>query len=137
MARSTRNGALDDLQPYGTLILRLALGGCMVYHGYGKVVPDNAMDNFAHFVVSLGLPYWLGYVSALTEFGGGMLIILGLLTRPVACLIAIDMIVALVKVDVRYGISAWQFSGLLLAVALAVACFGGGEYSLDRRVGFA
>ncbi len=137
MARSTKNGALDDLAPFGTLILRLALGGCMVYHGYGKVIPDNAMDNFAHFVVSLGLPYWLGYVSALTEFGGGILIILGLLTRPVACLIAIDMIVALVKVDVRYGVNAWQFSGLLLAVALAVACFGGGEYSLDRKLGFA
>jgi putative oxidoreductase len=135
--RSTRHGALDDLPPYGSLILRLALGGCMVYNGYNKVVPDNALDNFAHYIVSLGLPYWLGYVSALVEFGGGILVLFGLLTRPAACLIAVDMIVALVKVDTRYGVNAWQLSGMLLAMALALACFGGGGYSLDRKVGFA
>lgn len=137
MARSTRHGALDDLLPFGSLILRLALGGCMIYHGYYKVVPDNAMDNFAHYIVSLGLPYWMGYLSALAEFGGGILVLFGLLTRPAACLIAVDMIVALIKVDAPSGMHAWQLSGLLLAMALALACLGGGDYSLDRKVGFA
>jgi len=140
MARSAKStsssSTFANLPPYGILLLRLALGACMIYHGYGKVVPDNAMDHFAHYVVSLGMPYWLGYVSALTEFGGGILLLLGLLTRPVAGLIAIDMLVALVKVDVHHGLDACQFSSLLIAIAIALVCLGGGAYALDRKIGF-
>ena len=137
MARSSGSSALSNLSPYGALVLRLALGACMVYHGYGKVVPDHAMDHFAHYIVSLGLPYWLGYVSALTEFVGGILVLFGLLTRPAAALISVNMLVALVKVDVHQGLDSCQLSGLLLATAVALVCIGGGAYALDRRIGFA
>ncbi|HXB61267.1 MAG TPA: DoxX family protein [Acidobacteriaceae bacterium] len=137
MARSSGNSSLSNLPPYGALVLRLALGACMVYHGYGKVVPGHAMDHYAHYIVSLGLPYWLGYVSALTEFAGGILVFFGLLTRPAAALIAINMLVAIVKVNAHQGLDACQLSGLLLAMAVALVCFGGGAYALDRKIGFA
>jgi len=141
MARSAKSTSSSNtfasLPPYGALLLRLALGGIMIYHGYGKVVPDGAMDHFAHYVVSLGLPYWLGYVSALTEFVGGILLLLGLLTRPVAALITINMLVALLKVDVHQGFDNCQVSILLIAIAIAQICFGGGAYALDRKIGFA
>jgi putative oxidoreductase len=137
MARSASNNTLYNLPPYGAFILRLALGACMIYHGYGKVVPDHAMDHYAHTIVSLGLPYWLGYVSALTEFVGGILVLFGLLTRPAAALIAINMLVALIKVNVHQGIDGCQLSLLLLTMSVALVCFGGGAYALDRRIGFA
>ena len=137
MARSTDSNALGNLPPYGALILRLALGACMVYHSYGKVVPDHAMDHYAHNIVSLGLPYWLGYVSALTEFAGGILVLFGLLTRPAAALIAINMLVALVKVEVHQGLDASQLGVLLLTMAVSLVCTGGGAYALDRKIGFA
>jgi putative oxidoreductase len=137
MARSSGSSSPSNLSPYGALILRLALGACMVYHGYGKVVPDHAMDHFAHYVVSLGLPYWMGYVSALTEFAGGILVLFGLLTRPVAALIAVNMLVALVKVEAHQGLDACQLGVLLIAMAVALVCLGGGAYALDRRIGFA
>ncbi len=137
MARSSGSSALSNLSPYGALVLRLALGACMVYHGYGKVVPGHAMDHYAHYIVSLGLPYWLGYVSALTEFAGGILVLFGLLTRPVAALIAINMLVALVKVEVHQGLDASQIGVLLFAMAAALVCIGGGAYALDRKIGFA
>ncbi len=61
---------LNSLQPWGALLLRLVLGLAMIVHGYRKVVPHGALNHYAHYVVSLGLPYWLGYVSAFTEFVG-------------------------------------------------------------------
>ena len=72
---------LNSLQPYGALLMRLALGISMAVHGYGKVVPHGALNHHAHYIVSLGLPYWLGYVSAYTEFVGGLMLIVGLLIK--------------------------------------------------------
>jgi putative oxidoreductase len=138
MARASKSSSsLRDLSPYGIFVLRLALGACMVYRGYGKVVPDNAMDHFAHTIVSLGLPYWLGYIFALTEFAGGILILFGLLTRFAAVLVALNMLVVLVKVDAHHNAEACQLSMMLLAAAIALACTGGGAYALDHKIGFA
>jgi putative oxidoreductase len=109
----------------------------MVWHGYSKVVPDHAMDHFAHYVVSLGMPYWLGYISALIEFVGGILLLLGLVTRVAAFLIAANMAVAFVKVAMHNGADARQLVLLLIAMALALVCIGGGAYALDRKIGFA
>jgi len=118
-------------------VLRMAVGSCMVYAGYGKVIPTNALDHYAHYIVTLGMPYWLGYVSALTEFAGGILVLLGLLTRPAAALIGINMIVAMVKVSCHQGAVSIQFVGLLIAAAIALLCIGGGIFAVDRKIGFA
>ena len=137
MARSSSSNTFSNLPPYGALILRLALGVCMLHHGYSKVVPDGAMDHYAHYIVSLGLPYWLGYVSALTEFAGGILLLLGLLTRIAAGLIAINMLVAFIEVGIHQGAGTSELIGLVFAIAVAVICFGGGAYALDQKIGFA
>ena len=137
-AKSTSSSnTFASLPPYGALLLRLALGGIMIYHGYGKVVPDGAMDHYAHYIVSLGMPYWLGYVSALTEFVGGILLLFGLLTRPVAALITIDMLVALLRVSIHHGFDDCELPILLIAIAVSLICCGGGAYALDRKIGFA
>ena len=134
---------LNSLQPWGALLLRLVLGLAMLHHGYGKVVPPNglhgsplaALDHFSHFVAGLGLPPWLGYVSAFTEFLGGALLILGLLTRFAALLIAIDLSVALVKVDLHHGYAASEYTLALLAIAVMLLLNGPGVAALDRRFG--
>jgi putative oxidoreductase len=54
-------------------------------------------------VTHMHLPIWLGYVSAFTEFFGGMLLIVGLLTRVAAFMTAIDMAVAIIKVHIHGG----------------------------------
>ena len=84
---------LNNLQPTGALLMRLILGVSMAVHGYHKVLPSSALHHYAHYVTTLGLPYWLGYVSAYTEFIGGILLIIGLLTRLTAALIAINLLV--------------------------------------------
>ena len=132
---------LDNLQPWGAVLLRLVLGVAMVYNGYSKVLPATglhgsplaAMEHFSRFVASLGLPPWLGYVSALTEFLGGILLLLGLFTRFSAFMVAINMTVALVTVNLHKGYASSEYTLALIAMALMLLFYGAGAASLDRR----
>jgi putative oxidoreductase len=128
---------LNSLQPMGALILRLALALSMIVHGYQKVVPHGALNHFAHYVVTLGLPHWLGYVSAYTEFVGGMLLVIGLLTRFAAAMIAINMLVALFTVGIHQGFGIYNYIIALAAIAIMLVVYGAGAMALDRRIGFA
>jgi putative oxidoreductase len=132
------------MQPWGAFLMRLVLGAAMLYHGYSKVVPGgdfhrgntfSAIEHFAHYVSSLGLPYWLGYISALTEFFGGLLIVLGLLTRFAAFMIACDMAVALLMVNRHHGYSGSEYSLALFVIALMLFFYGAGTCALDRKLG--
>jgi len=127
--------SLDRLQPWGAFVLRLALGLSMAVHGYEKVVPHNATAHFAHYVVSLGMPYWLGVVSAYTEFLGGVLVLLGLLTRLAAALICTNMLVALITVGIHQGFGIYNYIFALVAIAFMLVVNGAGALGLDRRVG--
>ena len=134
---------LEGLQPWGAFLLRLVLGAAMVYHGYGKVIPPHglhdspllAMDRHAHYVTGLGLPHWLGYVSALTEFVGGICILLGFLTRFAAFMIAGNMLVALALINIHKGYGGSEYTLALIAMAIMLLFYGGGAFALDRRVG--
>lgn len=135
--------SLNSLQPWGALFLRLVLGAAMVYHGYDKVIPANglhgnafsALQHHSHYVSSLGIPSWLGYVSALTEFVGGIFILLGLLTRIAAFMISIDMLFALILVTRHHGYAGSEDSLSLLVIALMLFFYGAGTLALDRRMG--
>lgn len=135
---------LNRLQPVGILLIRLALGASMLYHGYQKLIPPGGLHrnaplagiaSFAQFVVHLGLPAWLGYVSVLTEFLGGFFLILGFLTRISAFFIAVNMLVALITVNIHHGYSGSEYTLALIAMALVLVCTGPGALALDRRIG--
>lgn len=136
--------SLNRLQPWGAFFLRLVLGAAMIYHGYSKVIPAGgfhggnafaALEHHSKFVASLGLPYWLGIVSALTEFLGGILVLLGLLTRFAAILISINMLVAVVMVNRHHGYAGSEYVLALLAIALMLSFYGSGACALDRKFG--
>ncbi len=135
---------LNNLQPWGALMMRLVLGAAMIYHGYDKVIPAggfhggntfSALERHSHYVASLGFPYWLGIISALTEFVGGILLILGLLTRFAAFMVAINMLVALIMVNRHHGYSSSEYSLALFAIALMLFFYGAGVYAIDRKFG--
>ena len=133
---------LNNLQPWGALLLRLVLGVAMIYHGYGKVVPGSLhgnvmgpMEHFSGFVAQMGLPRWLGYASALTEFVGGILVLIGLLTRFAAFLIAINMAFAITLVTRHHGYAGSDYPLALLAIALMLLFYGAGTLALDRKIG--
>lgn len=123
---------LDKLQPLALLILRLVLGIIMIGHGYPKVF--GGLHHHVQMVSSLGLPGWLAYVSAAAEFLGGILVILGLLTRCAALAITIDLVVAIVKVHWHNGLlgnGGYQFPLALAAIAFALIFLGAGPIALE------
>ena len=126
---------LDSMQPIGALLMRLALGLSMSVHGYQKVIPRGALGHFAHYVATLGIPPWLGYVSAFTKLVGGILLILGLLTRFSAALVAINMLVAFFTVGLHQGFGIYNYILALAVIAIMLTFYGPGALALDRKLG--
>ena len=124
--------SLDRLQPLALLVLRLVLGAVMIGHGYGKVF--GGLPHFAQFIRTLGLPGWLAYASAVTEFFGGILVIAGLCTRCVSLAILIDLLVVIWKVHWKRGFignGGYEFPLAVAAIAFALIFFGAGPIALD------
>ena len=74
------------------------------------------------------------------ELVGGVLLILGLLTRLAALVLAIDLVVAVVLVKVNVGLIAQRAAGAELDLAyiaafVALLLMGPGSASLDRVIG--
>jgi putative oxidoreductase len=129
---------LNRFDSFGALVMRLALGMIMTRHGYDKVIPSGALYAFTHGVTRMHLPVWLGYVAAFTEFFGGMLLILGLLTRIAAFLTTIDMAVAIIKVHLHGGLEgpgSFALPLALFSIALMLVFTGCGLLGLDDFVG--
>jgi putative oxidoreductase len=123
---------LDRLQPLGLLVLRLVLGSVMTVHGYHKVF--GGMQHFEQMLHGMGIPPWMAYLVAAAEFGGGILVLLGFLTRFAAIAILIDMTVAILKVHLHNGLTGqggYEFPLGMAAIALALVCFGAGPIAVD------
>jgi len=114
------------------LLLRLWLGSMMMYHGWGKVFGN--IEGFAKAVDELGfpMPEFFAWAAALSEFGGGILLVFGLFTRPAAFLVAFTMFVAAFvhHLDDPFGKKEMAITYLVIAIALMIA--GPGKTALDR-----
>lgn len=117
-------------------VLRVVAGLALVTHGWGKIQnPFGA----AGMVEGLGFypgVFWSPLLAA-TEFFGGLLIAIGLLTRPAA---VAAMIVLLVTVYFHGIVQSEGFSGaeksiLWAAIMLFFAIRGGNRHSVDARLG--
>ena len=123
---------LDRLQPLGLLIMRLALAAVMIAHGAQKVF--GGMPKHEALVSSIGFPAWMAFLSAAAEFGGGILVLLGVFTRAAALAITVDMAVAIAKVHAKVGLrgpGGFEFPLSVGAIAFALIFFGSGPISLD------
>jgi putative oxidoreductase len=128
---------LERLMPLGTLALRVVLGIIMIFHGYPKLFGGH-MQAFLGFMHSIGVPTWLAYISAGAEFFGGVLLVIGLVTRVAALAILIDMLVAIFKVHLRNGLvgqGGYEFPLSLAAIAFFLIWSGAGALSLDYLAG--
>ena len=124
---------LEKLQPLSLLGLRVALGVIFFYHGYEKLArnPGDAMAAFS----GLGLPSYVFYVVGTLEVFGAILLVLGLLTRVTALLLAVEMGLALARVNVPrggiYAVHNYELPLALCAGAFALVTTGAGLFSLD------
>ena len=116
----------------GLLALRIGVGSIFIMHGYGKLFGGApGMDMFTGMIGGLGfpLPALFAYAAALTEFVGGIAILLGLFTSVAAALGAIVMLVAMFLVK-KFAFPASDVDLVLLTSLIALGCLGAGRYSL-------
>lgn len=122
---------------FGKLLLRLAVGGLMLFHGLHKLF--GGVGFISGMLVEKGLPGFIAYGVLIGEVVAPVLIVLGILTRPAALVLAFTMIVAWLMVGTGKtfaldAVGAWAIESLVYFFigALAVAFMGAGRYSLAR-----
>ena len=122
---------------FGILVLRLALGISMVYHGYVKFLSGaSGLYKVGAMLASLGLPGYFevfGAFAAICEFIGGMLVVFGLFTRFGALLLAGVLFTATI-LHIDAGFFAWDYPSQMGFAALAIFFMGGGRYSVDASL---
>lgn len=124
-------------QDWGPLILRVTLGALFVLHGYPKLFTP-ARAGFGGWLESIGIKpgkFW-ALVVGVVEFFGGAALILGVFTQLAAVLIAIDMLVAMIKVKwgqvkvIEMERMGWELDLIYFVAALSLAFSGSGAYAL-------
>lgn len=123
-----------------TVPLRLGLGAIMMAHGSQKVLGLFGGPGFGAFISGntpfpFMRPAWLWLsAAAFSEFFGGLLVVLGLLTRVGAFFIACTMLTAITGIHWPKFFAnnrGFEYPMALLAMALALLISGGGTASLD------
>jgi putative oxidoreductase len=124
----------------GLLIIRLVFGAGIMLHGWQKLHMDGAPFQW---MGPNGPPAFLQGLSVLAEFGGGIAIMLGLLTPLASFGLTCNMLVAIFMVHVAHGdpfVGSRQHPGSFepaadyLAVAICLLIAGPGCLSLDALI---
>jgi putative oxidoreductase len=121
----------------GLLLLRVVTGAAFVFHGWHKL--QSANGAFGWMGAEAPVPGVLQGLAVLAEFGGGLALILGLLTPLAALGIACTMIVALAMVHLprgdpfvgQPGQPSFELAAGYLANAVLFLLIGPGVLSLD------
>lgn len=128
--KPSSRGATDA----GLLILRLCAGLTLAFgHGLSKVL---TLGKFIASVERHGfpLPQIFGPAAAFSEFLGGLLLALGLATRPAATFVLATMLGAALKVHAHDPFSKKELAFAYAVVAIVMLVAGPGRFSLDARL---
>jgi putative oxidoreductase len=139
------------LLPWAPLALRFALGVIFIAHGaqklFGVWEGPGLSATLEMFKTSVGIPAYLLLLAVATEFLGAVAVSIGLLTRIASAGLAIDMMIAIVKVHLANGFflnwssmpgkgHGYEFNLALLGMSIALSLSGPGKLALDRVLGF-
>lgn len=117
----------------GLLLFRVVLGIAFIFHGWSKV---GDMQGALMMLGSFGVPAWLAYIAAYTEFLGGVALIFGIATRFAGIMLTIFMVVAIYLVHLSKGYSmmngGYEYQLLLLSGVIFIGLVGPGKYSLHH-----
>lgn len=126
------------MEDVGALVLRLTISAVFVAHGWPKVFGDPNGAHGRARVESLfrkrgvPLPAAAAWAMGVVEFGGGVLLLLGLFTRIAALPLAIIVAGAIPMAKWKLGfVDGWDWPFSVLGASVAIALLGPGAYSLD------
>ena len=130
---------LDKYRDKGLLILRVGIGIMFMFHGYPKITGGPEVWTMLGGALStIGFtfaPTFMGFLAAVSEFGGGLLLALGLFTRPACFFLLATMIVATLM-HVGIGDPFGKYSHALESAILffSFLFIGPGTISLDEKL---
>jgi len=129
---------LSDHPDFGKLILRVSLGALLLFHGQFKVL--HGVGWIASHLKAHGIPGYVAYGAYLGEVVAPVMVIIGLMTRPAAFIIAVNLVVATLLVRTgavwhRSATGAWALEdeAFYFLSACAVMLLGEGRYCLIRN----
>ncbi|WP_437610930.1 DoxX family protein [Erwinia sp. V71] len=127
-----------DHPDFGKLLLRLTFGILLLFHGEAKI--QHGVGWIAKLLTAHGLPGFIAYGAYIGEVVAPVMIIIGLLTRPAAFIIAVNLLVVtwLVKTGAfwaRTDVGAWALEGeaLYFFGGVVIMLLGAGKYCLVRN----
>ncbi|KQB87343.1 DoxX family protein [Corynebacterium lowii] len=125
---------MSIIKDLGLLIARLLLGTILIAHGWQKASDIGAAQAMFEGM-DAPLPNISAIIAAAIELGGGIALILGLLTPLAGALVFLNMLGAALIAHVGNGILAsdggWELPGAIGACALALAVAGPGRIAAD------
>jgi putative oxidoreductase len=130
--------SLDKYRDIGLLVVRVGFGLYMFFgHGLGKIT--GGPEQWAQLGGTMGLfgitflPAFWGFLSAIAESVGALLVTAGFLTRPAALLLIGNMIVA-ASMHIITGNGSPEMAILYGLVWIAFLLMGPGPYSVDHAM---
>ena len=121
----------------GILLLRIATGGLMIFHGIAKL--SHGFDFIKQTLTENGLPAFLWVGVPVGEVLAPLLLILGIFSRLSGSMIAIVMLFALY---LAHGLSAFtinenggldgELALIYMFAGIAIFFMGGGKYVLYK-----
>lgn len=127
----------DDV---GRFLLRLSIGGLMLFHGLNKLFYGT--EQIGEILNRAGIPPFFSFGVFLGEILGPILMIIGYQARLGAFLVALDMLIAILLVHAgdltrMNELGGWmvELNMLYLLGALCVIFLGSGRYSLTKGKG--
>ncbi len=133
--------ATSNLQSSFLLVIRLYWGFQFMQIGWGKLHNISGVTNY---FTQLGLPFphLTVIFIALLEFGGGILLMLGLASRLIAVPLASDMLVAYIVADRKALLAFFSDPGMFyiadpftfLFISLLILTFGPGRFAFDTLI---
>jgi putative oxidoreductase len=126
----------------GALVLRVPVGAVLAAHGAQKLFGwfgGYGLEGTGQWMASVGFSpgYLMALLAGSAEFFGGIALILGLLTRPAAAIVAFTMAMAL-TVHLPNGLfvsnNGYEYALTLFAATLALALTGAGHLSIDQQL---
>lgn len=123
---------MNALTPYAAFFMRLAVGGVFLLHGIGKF--ERGIGATAGFLSTHHFPFATIFAVILItiETVGAICVLLGILTRAWAAMMAVVMVVAILAVKLP-GHQNFELEALLLAGAVTLVALGDGPLSVAVR----
>jgi putative oxidoreductase len=120
---------MNGLAPYAAFIMRLAVGGVFLSHGIAKF--QSGIPAVAGFLHGVHVPFAsvFAVIIITVETVGAVCVLLGIFTRFWAACMAVEMVVAILAVQLPQG-GKFELEALLLAGAITLVALGDGPLSV-------